>query len=106
MAEVYDEITPDMAAFIARQHVFFVATAPPAGGRVNLSPKGYDSFRVHGGVPGRVQPHVDRRVAGARRGRRAGHPVVIVAGPSPASVLASAGTRWSSTNGRLSTLVK
>jgi len=33
--------------FIARQHVFFVATAPlSADGHVNLSPKGLDSFRV------------------------------------------------------------
>ena len=36
-----------MRAFIEGQHVFFVATAPLAGdGRINLSPKGYDAFRV------------------------------------------------------------
>ncbi len=33
--------------FIEDQHMFFVATAPLSGdGRVNLSPKGLDSFRV------------------------------------------------------------
>ena len=33
--------------FIKEQHMFFVATAPLSGyGRVNLSPKGLDSFRV------------------------------------------------------------
>lgn len=33
--------------FIKEQHIFFVATAPLSGeGRVNLSPKGLDSFRV------------------------------------------------------------
>jgi hypothetical protein len=33
--------------FIERQHIFFVATAPlSAGGRINLSPKGLDCFRV------------------------------------------------------------
>ena len=31
--------------FIAKQHVFFVATAPPEG-FINLSPKGLDSFRM------------------------------------------------------------
>ncbi|WP_420155942.1 pyridoxamine 5'-phosphate oxidase family protein [Siphonobacter sp.] len=34
-------------AFIKKQHIFFVATAPLSGdGRVNLSPKGLDCFRV------------------------------------------------------------
>lgn len=40
-------ITPELAAFIARQHLFFVATAPlAADGHVNLSPKGLDTMRV------------------------------------------------------------
>lgn len=35
--------------FISEQHLFFVATAPLSGeGRVNLSPKGLDCFRVIG----------------------------------------------------------
>lgn len=38
-------ITPDLAAFITAQPLFFVATAP-ADGRVNLSPKGMDTFRI------------------------------------------------------------
>ncbi|MFT7647710.1 MAG: hypothetical protein ACI8Y4_002460 [Candidatus Poriferisodalaceae bacterium] len=37
-----------MQEFIAEQHLFFVSTAPAVGGRVNMSPKGYDSFRVLG----------------------------------------------------------
>ena len=41
-----------MLAFIERQHMFFVATAPTAGGNVNMSPKGYDAFRILG--PNRV----------------------------------------------------
>lgn len=45
MAEFFDHITPGHAAFIARQPVFFVATAAAAA-RINLSPKGMDSFRV------------------------------------------------------------
>jgi len=42
-----DAITPEIASFIAQQHVFFVATAPSGpDGRVNLSPKGLDTFTV------------------------------------------------------------
>lgn len=40
-----DHITPDHAAMIARQAIFFTATAAGEG-RINLSPKGYDAFRV------------------------------------------------------------
>jgi hypothetical protein len=47
MSKVYDGIDDALAAFIAAQHMFFVATAPlDAGGHVNLSPKGLESFRV------------------------------------------------------------
>lgn len=51
MGKLYDAITPELEAFIARQHLFFVATAAPTG-RINLSPKGLDAFRVLG--PNRV----------------------------------------------------
>lgn len=47
-----DHITPDHEAMIARQAVYFVATATNEG-RINLSPKGLaDSFKVLG--PNRV----------------------------------------------------
>ena len=47
MGKFYDHITPHHQAFIARQHIFFVSSAPLSGeGHVNLSPKGLDSFRV------------------------------------------------------------
>src|SRR5258708_7010191 len=47
MGKVHEVITDDLQAFIARQHMFFVATAPLSGeGHINLSPKGMDSFRV------------------------------------------------------------
>ena len=49
MGKVYEEITDRLAAFIEEQHVFFVATAPKnAGGLINISPKGYNSFRILG----------------------------------------------------------
>jgi len=47
MARVWDDITDAHREFIGSQAVFFVATAPSGdGGHVNVSPKGYDSFRV------------------------------------------------------------
>jgi hypothetical protein len=49
LGKTYDEITSDVAAWIARQRVFFVATAPlKADGLVNCSPKGLDTLRVLG----------------------------------------------------------
>jgi len=45
MADFFDELTEAHAAMIARQPVFFVATAAP-GARVNVSPKGYDCLRI------------------------------------------------------------
>ena len=53
MAKFYDQLNDKHVAFIKAQKMFFVATAPLSdAGRVNLSPKGYDSFRVIG--PNRV----------------------------------------------------
>ena len=49
MGKEFGELNDDLRGFIARQHVFFVATAPlGADGHVNLSPKGLDTFRVLG----------------------------------------------------------
>ena len=49
MSKLYDTIDDRLAAFIGKQKMFFVATAPSGdGGHVNVSPKGYDSFRILG----------------------------------------------------------
>ena len=45
MATFYEEITDKQTEFIRKQHIFFVATAHKDG-RINLSPKGMDTFRV------------------------------------------------------------
>jgi Pyridoxamine 5'-phosphate oxidase len=50
MGRVLDEITPEIASFLAAQHVFFVATAPTGDGHINCSPKGLDTFTV-------IDPH-------------------------------------------------
>jgi hypothetical protein len=45
MAKFYDSIEPVIRKFIEEQMIFFTASAT-ADSRVNLSPKGIDSFRV------------------------------------------------------------
>ena len=47
MSEFTPALSEEHASFIAKQPVFFVATAAE-GARINLSPKGMDSFRVLG----------------------------------------------------------
>jgi len=47
MAEFFNAIHDDHRSFIAGQPVFFVSTAA-SDGRINLSPKGYDVFRILG----------------------------------------------------------
>jgi hypothetical protein len=44
MGKFYTEITPELQEFVAQQQMFFTATAA-ATGRINLSPKGIDTFR-------------------------------------------------------------
>lgn len=47
MAKLYDQVTEELARFIAAQPLFFVASAPlDADGHVNLSPKGLDCLRL------------------------------------------------------------
>src|SRR5436309_2731802 len=44
MAQFYEELDKRLIQFIGEQKVFFTATAPTRG-RINLSPKGMDTFR-------------------------------------------------------------
>src|SRR3954462_15112381 len=49
MGKEYDGIDSEVQAFIGRQHVFFVGTAPTStDGHLNISPKGLDTFRILG----------------------------------------------------------
>lgn len=45
MAKFYDSINSTLQEFISNQKIFFVSTAAKSG-RINLSPKGMDSFRI------------------------------------------------------------
>lgn len=47
MAKQFPALTDEQRAFIAKQHMFFVASATPDS-RINLSPKGLGGFRVLG----------------------------------------------------------
>lgn len=47
MGKRYDKLSQEDRAFIDAQHLFFIASASN-GGEVNLSPRGYDCFRVIG----------------------------------------------------------
>jgi len=47
--KVYDQLDEKLTKFIEAQKMFFVATAPlSADGHVNMSPKGYDAFKILG----------------------------------------------------------
>ena len=47
MGKVFDGIDETLRAWIAKQPMFFVATAPLSGdGHINVSPRGHDSFSV------------------------------------------------------------
>ena len=45
MARIFEKLKESHIQFIQEQHIFFTATAPEDG-RINLSPKGMDTFRV------------------------------------------------------------
>jgi pyridoxamine 5'-phosphate oxidase-like protein len=63
MGKVHASIDEKLGAWIGRQRLFFVATAPSAGGHVNVSPKGpIDSLRI---VDGQTLEYVDYVGSGA-----------------------------------------
>jgi hypothetical protein len=47
LAKFFEELDDALRGFIAEQKIFFTATAP-SDGRINLSPKGMDTFRCLG----------------------------------------------------------
>jgi hypothetical protein len=63
MAKVFDGIDERLEAWIARQRMFFVGTAPSDGGHVNVSPKGpIETLRV---LDGRTVAYLDLVGSGA-----------------------------------------
>ncbi|MEN3282299.1 MAG: hypothetical protein V7607_3439 [Solirubrobacteraceae bacterium] len=63
MAKVFESIDERLEAWIARQRMFFVGTAPSKGGHVNVSPKGpIETLRV---LDGRTVAYLDLVGSGA-----------------------------------------
>jgi len=63
MAKIFDSIDERLEAWILRQRMFFVGTAPSAGGHVNVSPKGpIETLRV---LDGRMVAYLDLVGSGA-----------------------------------------
>ncbi|XXV22874.1 pyridoxamine 5'-phosphate oxidase family protein [Sorangium sp. So ce1389] len=47
MERTFSELDDELTSFLVAQRLFFVASAPSGdGGHVNVSPKGYDTFRI------------------------------------------------------------
>lgn len=63
MGKIFEQIDEKLAAWIRAQRLFFVATAPSDGGRVNVSPKGsISTLRI---VDGRTVEYEDHVGSGA-----------------------------------------
>ena len=94
MGKVFAEIDDKLASWIRSQQMFFVATAPEAGGHINLSPKGpIESLQV-------LDPHtiayLDLIGSGAETVahlRQNGRICVMLCLPGPAADPAHARTR-------------
>ncbi len=74
MGKLYESIDAKLAAWIGRQRLFFVATAPLEGGHVNVSPKGpIETLRI---VDGRTVEYVDHVGSGAETAAHLGRTAV------------------------------
>jgi hypothetical protein len=75
---VHPHIEPELADWIARQKIFFVATAPlSAEGHVNVSPKGGEAFRVLGPLEVAYQDYTGSGAETAAHVRENGRIVIM-----------------------------
>jgi hypothetical protein len=78
MSKQREAIDADLAAWIAQQRVFFVATAPVSPhGHINSSPKGGESFRVLGALEVAYQDYTGSGAETAAHLRENGRIVVM-----------------------------
>ncbi|MGH8048198.1 MAG: pyridoxamine 5'-phosphate oxidase family protein, partial [Chthoniobacterales bacterium] len=78
MSKVHENVEPDLATWIAGQHVFFVATAPlSASGHINVSPKGGDAFRLLGPMEAAYQDYTGSGAETAAHLRENGRIVIM-----------------------------
>lgn len=68
MGKTHETLSPDLQAWLSRQKIFFVATAPlQAAGHINCSPKGGDTLRI---ISEREIAYLDLTGSGHGRHRR------------------------------------
>jgi hypothetical protein len=78
MSKQRENIDSDLAAWISRQRVFFVATAPlSASGHINTSPKGGESFRILGSLEVAYQDYTGSGAETAAHLRENGRIVIM-----------------------------
>ncbi len=78
MSKQCENIDPELAAWIAQQRVFFVATAPLCeDGHVNVSPKGGESFRILGALEAVYQDYTGSGAETAAHLRENGRIVIM-----------------------------
>lgn len=76
--KLHASITPEIAAWIAGQKIFFVASAPlAASGHVNVSPKGGEAFRILGPLDVAYQDYTGSGAETAAHVRENGRIVIM-----------------------------
>jgi hypothetical protein len=79
MSRQLPHIDADLAGWIVRQHVFFVATAPLSeSGHINVSPKGGDALRILGPREVAYQDYTGSGVETAAHLRENGRIVIML----------------------------
>lgn len=108
MGQQLENINANLADWIARQQIFFVATAPlEASGHVNLSPKGGDALRVLGPLEVAYQDYTGSGAETAAHIRQNGRIVIMLCafdGPPKIIRLHGQGTLISPDNSRYAEL--
>lgn len=78
MSKQHEKIEPELADWISRQRIFFVATAPlSAEGHVNTSPKGGEAFKILGPLEVTYQDYTGSGAETAAHLRENGRIVVM-----------------------------
>src|SRR5689334_3511962 len=78
MGKLLESIDAELAAWITKQRLFFVATAPlAANGHVNTSPKGGEAFRVLGPMEAVYQDYTGSGAETAAHLRENGRIVIM-----------------------------
>jgi len=81
MSKKLDKIDDELAAWIVRQKIFFVASAPlDPKGHINLSPKGGDSLRVLGAMDVVYQDYTGSGAETAAHLRENGRLIIMFCG--------------------------